>query len=117
MHAVIFRAEIKKTESRYSEMASQMRNLAINTYGCKEFSSVTEGTQEIAISYWENQGKIQRRKLGPAGVCRKAHSLYGAERLHRDNIRRPANKGMHLTAFQLRSISAGDANRYGSMKV
>jgi len=54
MYAVIFRAEINKLDSRYSEMASQMRALAINEYQCEEFVSVTESKYEIAISYWRN---------------------------------------------------------------
>lgn len=59
MYAVIFRAEINKLDSRYSEVASQMRELATNKYGCTKFISVTEGTQEIAISYWQDQEKIK----------------------------------------------------------
>lgn len=62
MFAVIFKAEINKLDLRYSEMASQMRSLAINKYGCIEFTSVTEGTQEIAISYWQDQEKIKQWK-------------------------------------------------------
>ncbi len=62
MYAVIFRAEINKLDARYSEMASQMRKLAINKYGCKEFISVTEGPQEIAISYWRDQEQIKKWK-------------------------------------------------------
>lgn len=62
MYTVIFRAEINKLDSRYSEMASRMRELAINKYGCTEFISVTEGTQEIAISYWQDQEQIKRWK-------------------------------------------------------
>ena len=62
MYAVIFKAEINKLDSRYSEMASRMRELAINKYGCTEFISVTEGTQEIAISYWQDQEQIKRWK-------------------------------------------------------
>lgn len=62
MYAVIFRAEINKLDSRYSETASQMRELAINKYGCTEFISVTEGTQEIAISYWQDQEQIKQWK-------------------------------------------------------
>ena len=58
MYAVIFRAEIDKTDSAYSEMAAQMRNLAKNKYGCIEFTSVTEGTNEIAISYWQSLEQI-----------------------------------------------------------
>ncbi len=62
MYAVIFRAEINKLDQRYSEMASRMRELAINKYGCKEFTSVTEGTQEITISYWNDQEQIKKWK-------------------------------------------------------
>jgi len=62
MYAVIFRAEINKLDSRYSEVASQMRELAISKYGCTEFISVTEGTQEIAISYWQDQEQIKQWK-------------------------------------------------------
>jgi len=50
MSAVIFRAEINKLDSRYSEMASQMRALAINEYQSEEFVFVNEGLYEIAIS-------------------------------------------------------------------
>ncbi len=62
MYAVIFRAEINKLDPRYSEMASKMRDLAIRKYGCKEFTSVTEGTQEIAISYWQDREQIKKWK-------------------------------------------------------
>ena len=35
-----------------------MRELAVNEYGCTEFLSVTEGDQEISISYWKEQKDI-----------------------------------------------------------
>ena len=35
-----------------------MRELATEKYGCKEFVSVTEGDEEIAISYWEDERQI-----------------------------------------------------------
>lgn len=62
MYAVIFRAEINKFDSRYSEMASQMRDLAINEYGCKEFVSATEGKYEVALSYWQDLETIKKWK-------------------------------------------------------
>jgi len=62
MYAVIFRAEIKSFDDKYSKMALKMRNLAINEYGCTEFTAVTEGTHEIAISYWNSQQDIQKWK-------------------------------------------------------
>lgn len=52
MYAVIFKAKIKNLDGQYSEMAKKMRELAMEKYGCTEFSSCTEGTDEIAISYW-----------------------------------------------------------------
>ncbi|BAN68742.1 antibiotic biosynthesis monooxygenase family protein [endosymbiont of unidentified scaly snail isolate Monju] len=62
MYAVIFKAEINELDESYSEMASLMRELAINKYGCTEFTSVTEEKQEIAISYWESQEQIKKWK-------------------------------------------------------
>ena len=58
MYAVIFRATINKRDEAYSKTASRMRELAINEYGCSEFISVAEGSQEISISYWKEQKDI-----------------------------------------------------------
>ena len=65
MYAVIFRAEINELDDAYVETAARMRDLAIDQYGCVEFTAVTEGKQEIAISYWENQGQINAWKQDP----------------------------------------------------
>ena len=73
MYAVIFRAEINKLDSCYSEMASQMRELAINKYGCKEFTSVAEGNQEIAISYWQDQEQIKQWKQDSKHLVAQGH--------------------------------------------
>ena len=62
MYAVIFKAEINKLDSRYAELAEQMRFLSMKKYGCSDFISVTEGKQEIAISYWQNLQQIQAWK-------------------------------------------------------
>ncbi len=62
MYAVIFRAEIKELDESYSDMAAKMRSLAIDKYGCSEFTAVTEGKQEIAVSYWENKELINQWK-------------------------------------------------------
>ncbi len=59
MYAVIFRAEIRELDDDYAAMAAQMRALAISEYGCLEFTSATEGSQEIAISYWQSQEQIK----------------------------------------------------------
>lgn len=65
MYAVIFRAEINRLDQSYSDMAARMRDLAKNTYGCIEFTSVTEGNQEIAISYWRSEEQIIAWKQDP----------------------------------------------------
>lgn len=49
-------------DKKYAEMALQLRELAMRKYGCLEFTSTTEGTQEIAISYWKNQQQIEQWK-------------------------------------------------------
>ena len=62
MFAVIFRAEVAHFDAEYSEIAARMRDMAIRDYGCKEFTSCTEGSHEIAISYWEDESQIKRWK-------------------------------------------------------
>ena len=62
MYAVIFTADVKEFDSEYTEMATKMRDLAINEYNCIEFISCAEGKKEIAISYWENMGHIKSWK-------------------------------------------------------
>ena len=62
MYAVIFRAKTKELDDEYYMMAKRMRELAINKYGCVEFTAVTEGSDEIAISYWESMEQIKKWK-------------------------------------------------------
>jgi len=62
MYAVIFKAKTKKLDDAYFEMAKRMRELALNEYGCLEFTAVTEGVNEIAISYWESLEQIKKWK-------------------------------------------------------
>jgi len=38
MYAVIFRAEIAEQDSEYLAMAEKMQRMAMNQYGCKEFT-------------------------------------------------------------------------------
>ena len=59
MYVVIFRAEVNRFDDAYSAMAERMRELAINEYGCLEFTACTEGSYEIALSYWENESQIK----------------------------------------------------------
>lgn len=65
MYAVIFKAEIKELNDEYSSMALQLRNLALQEYACIEFTSVTEGMNEITISYWKNLEDIKKWKQDP----------------------------------------------------
>jgi heme-degrading monooxygenase HmoA len=62
MYAVIFRAKIKQLDEAYWEMAAKMKTLAISRYGCIDFTSVTEGNEEITVSYWSDQEKIAQWK-------------------------------------------------------
>ena len=43
-------------------MAARLRELALSRYGCTEFVSLTQGNQEIAISYWESEAQIRAWK-------------------------------------------------------
>jgi heme-degrading monooxygenase HmoA len=62
MHAVIFRAVINDLDSSYYDMATRMRELATRKYGCTEFLTITDGDNEIAISYWDSLAMIKSWK-------------------------------------------------------
>lgn len=61
-YAVIFRAEIRELDDDYASMAAKLRELAMGEYGCVEFFAVTEGRQELAISYWDSEEQIRQWK-------------------------------------------------------
>ena len=58
MYAVIFRAKTAGLDEEYDRVAERMRKLALGEYGCLEFIAVTQDSEEIAISYWENEDQI-----------------------------------------------------------
>ncbi|MGX9418973.1 antibiotic biosynthesis monooxygenase family protein [Vibrio sp. RC27] len=60
MFAVIFKAKVGVQDEQYSETVTIMRDLAFNKYGCLDFIAVSEGEQEIAISYWDSEDDIRR---------------------------------------------------------
>jgi len=62
MFIVIFRAKINQFEAEYSKLAQILRALALTEFGCLEFHSVTEGDDEIALSYWPDEEKIRAWK-------------------------------------------------------
>lgn len=80
MYAVIFTAELKELDEDYHRTAGQLRQLALDKYGCREFTAVTEGSREIAISIWDNQEQITRWKQDPEHLIAQAR---GKERWYR----------------------------------
>lgn len=62
MYAVIFRAKAGVQDQDYSTMVAKMRELAFSDYGCIDFVAVTEGDDEIAISYWPDEASILKWK-------------------------------------------------------
>lgn len=58
MYVVIFRAKTRQLDEEYFTVASRMRELAIEQFGCIEFAAVTEGSNEIALSYWPDEASI-----------------------------------------------------------
>ena len=65
MYVVIFRATIRNLDSEYSTVAARMRELALSEFGCLEFQSVTEGSEEVALSYWPDEASIRAWKSHP----------------------------------------------------
>ncbi len=68
MYIVIFKAKLTNVASDdplYSEVANKMRTLAIEKYGCLDFTACTEGNEEIALSYWSDELQIKNWKLDP----------------------------------------------------
>ncbi len=62
MFVVIFRAKVRSTDNEYTQVAARMRELALTQFGCLEFTAITEGPDEIALSYWPSEGHIRAWK-------------------------------------------------------
>jgi len=75
MYAVIFKAKTKELDEAYFIMAKRMRELAINEYACQEFTSVTEGSNEIAISYWKSLEDIKKWKQNSEHIVAKKFGI------------------------------------------
>ena len=73
MFAVLFRARIKQSDPAYLQTAQRLRELALTRYGCVEFTALTEGDTEIAISYWEDEAQIHARKQDAEHRVVQAH--------------------------------------------
>ncbi len=65
MFVVIFRAKVRAVDAEYAEVASRMRVLALEEFGCIEFDAVTEGQNEVALSYWPSEEAIRAWKAHP----------------------------------------------------
>lgn len=65
MYAVIFKATVAELDDEYFNMVQRLKELAFDKYGCKDFVSVTEGKEEIAISYWQTLQQIKDWKNDP----------------------------------------------------
>ncbi len=63
MYIVIFKAEIKKLDSDYIEMAQKLRDKALNESNCIKVEACSENGFEIALSYWKELNDIQRWHL------------------------------------------------------
>ena len=62
MFVVIFRATARQLDADYSATAARLRELALTQFGCLEFVAVTEGNQEVALSYWPDEASIRAWK-------------------------------------------------------
>lgn len=58
MLVVIFRARVRHLDEEYGTTAHRMRKLALEEFGCLAFHAVTEGEEEIALSYWPDEASI-----------------------------------------------------------
>jgi heme-degrading monooxygenase HmoA len=65
MFIVVFRAKVRHLDAEYSEVARRMRELALGQYGCLEFQSVSEGDEEVSLSFWPDEESIQAWKEHP----------------------------------------------------
>lgn len=72
MFVVIFRATIRSHDDEYSKVAARLRELALTEFECVEFHSVTEGRNEVALSYWASEENIRAWKSHPEHLAAQA---------------------------------------------
>lgn len=63
VYVVIFRAKMRSLNGDYFKVAARMRELAMSQFGCLDFQAVTEGKNEVALSYWPDEESIRSWKL------------------------------------------------------
>ena len=80
MWVVIFRAHVRQLDDDYGRTAQRMRELALTQFGCLAFQAVTEGSEEVALSYWPDPASIAAWRAHPEHL--EAQRL-GRERWYR----------------------------------
>jgi heme-degrading monooxygenase HmoA len=65
LFVVIFCAKVKRLDEEYLKLPARMRELALSQFGCLEFHAVSEGGDEVALSYWPDEQSIQAWKCHP----------------------------------------------------
>ena len=68
MWVVIFRARIRAFDEEYSHTAERMRELALSQFGCLDFHAVSDGTNEVTLSYWPDEASIRAWRAHPEHV-------------------------------------------------
>ncbi len=58
-YVVIFRARAAQLDPEYAALAASLRAKALSHFGCREFVALTEGDEEIALSYWDALSDIE----------------------------------------------------------
>ncbi|EKN01012.1 MULTISPECIES: antibiotic biosynthesis monooxygenase family protein [Acidocella] len=91
MYVVIFRAQIAQLDEDYSAMAQRLRDMALQEFGCLEFHALSEGDEEIALSYWRDLEAIKAWKAQTAHLLAQNTGRarwYGAYRVEIAEISR-----------------------------
>lgn len=80
MYVVIFRAQAQQLDAEYSSMAGKLRQMALDHYGCLDFTAVSENGSEIALSYWPDEASIRNWKQASEHLLAQQ---FGRERWYR----------------------------------
>jgi len=72
MYVVIVRARIRALDDEYARVAARMRELALREFGCIHFHAVTEGRDEVALSWWPSEESIRAWKEHPEHLLAQA---------------------------------------------
>lgn len=75
MYVVIFRATVRALDADYLATAQRLRALAHEEFGCLAFHALTEGDQEIALSYWPDLASIRAWREHPEHRAAQARGL------------------------------------------